>query len=303
MTSTFGNYINGEWVASSQDVANLNPSDISDEIGRFANATLADVDAAVAAAKAAFPAWSRTAPHQRGLILKKTAAQLEARARELGELLAREEGKTLAEATGEVMRAAQVFDFFAAETVRISGEMLSALRPGVTAEITREPIGVVGIITPWNFPIAIPAWKIASALAYGNCAVFKPSELVPASAHALVHILADAGVPAGVLNLVMGDGPVVGQRLTDHADIAAITFTGSVPTGRHIARAAVSGITMKKLQLELGGKNPLVVLDDADLVNAIDVAVDGAFLRRDSDVRLPRDSLSPKASMIGSWRA
>jgi aldehyde dehydrogenase (NAD+) len=277
MSNLYGNYIAGTWQAPTNAIANVNPSNLADTVGEFTQGTAVDVDEAVAAAKAAFPAWSRTIPYARGQILRKVAGELEARTQELGTLLAREEGKTLGEAIGEVGRAAQIFDFFAAETVRINGEVLASLRPDVTVEMTREPLGVVGIITPWNFPIAIPAWKIASALAYGNCVVFKPAELVPASAHALTEILARAGLPAGVLNLVMGQGSTVGQRMLEHRDVAAISFTGSVPTGRLIAAAAIGGETMKKIQLEMGGKNPLVVLDDADLENAVATAIDGAF--------------------------
>ena len=151
------------------------------------------------------------------------------------------------------------------------------MRPGLEVEITREALGVVGLITPWNFPIAIPAWKIAPALCYGNTVVFKPAELVPGSAHALSEIIARAGLPAGVFNLVVGPGSVVGQTLLEHPDVAAISFTGSVATGRKIAQACVLSTPMKKFQLEMGGKNPLVVLDDADLKVAVEVAVNGAY--------------------------
>jgi aldehyde dehydrogenase (NAD+) len=190
-------------------------------------------------------------------------------------LLAREEGKTLAEGVGETVRAGQIFLFFAAECVRLSGEKIASVRPGIDIEVTREPVGVVGLITPWNFPIAIPAWKIAPALAYGNCVVFKPADLVPGTAHALSKIIAASGIPAGVFNLVMGRGSVVGETLIRHPDIAAISFTGSVATGQSIAAACVAG--MKKFQLEMGGKNPLVVLDDADLAVAVECAANGAF--------------------------
>ncbi|WP_181708086.1 aldehyde dehydrogenase family protein [Chthonobacter rhizosphaerae] len=277
MTAPFRNFIAGEWVAAAEAAPNVNPSNVADVVGDFARGSAADVDAAVAAAKAAFPAWSRTVPYARHEILKTVAAEIFARKEELGRLLSREEGKTLAEGIGEVTRAGQIFEFFAAETVRLAGETLPSVRPGVGAEVTREPLGVIGMITPWNFPIAIPAWKIAPALAYGNCVVFKPAELVPGSAHALVDIIVRAGVPAGVMNLVMGKGSVVGQRLLDHPDVHAITFTGSVPTGRRVAAAAIGGETMKKIQLEMGGKNPLVVLDDADLAIAVETAVNGAY--------------------------
>jgi aldehyde dehydrogenase (NAD+) len=175
------------------------------------------------------------------------------------------------------MRAGQIFLFFAGECLRQAGEKLGSIRPGVDVEITREPLGVIGLITPWNFPIAIPAWKIASALAYGNCVVFKPADLVPASAHALSEIISRAGLPAGVFNLVMGRGSVVGEAMLKHKDVNAISFTGSVGTGRKIAATCVSTNPMKKIQLEMGGKNPMVVLDDADLKVAVECAVNGAF--------------------------
>ncbi len=277
MAKLYGNYINGEWLKPANASPNINPSDVTDTIGEFAVGTSDDVDVAVRAAKAAFPRWSRSVPYERHAVLHRISCALFARAKEIGEVLSREEGKILSEGVAEVTRAAQVFEFFAAETIRLAGETIPSVRPGVGVEITREPVGVVGMITPWNFPIAIPAWKIAPALAYGNCVVIKPAELVPASARLLAEIIAGSGLPAGVFNLVMGRGSVVGQRLLDHPDIVAITFTGSVPTGRRVASAAIAGPIMKKIQLEMGGKNPLVVLDDADLEIATEVAVNGAY--------------------------
>jgi aldehyde dehydrogenase (NAD+) len=241
----------------------------------FARGSVDDAKRAIAAAKQAFPQWSRSGIQQRHDLLKKIGDEILARKEELGRLLAREEGKTLPEAVGEVARAGQIFLFFAGEALRIAGEKIASVRPNVDVEITREPLGVVGVITPWNFPIAIPAWKIAPALAYGNCVVFKPADLVPATAHALADIIVRAGVPPGVFNLVMGRGSIVGDALVKHPDVAAISFTGSVATGRQIAADAVAG--MKKFQLEMGGKNPLVVVDDADLNVAVECAVNGAF--------------------------
>ena len=194
---------------------------------------------AIAAAKAAFPAWSRSGILERHAILRKTADEILARKQELGELLSREEGKTLPEGIGEVTRAGQIFDFFAGEVLRLAGEVLPSVRPGVGVEITREPIGVIGIITPWNFPIAIPTWKIAPALAYGNTVVIKPADLVPGSTWAIVDILVRAGLPKGVLNLVMGKGSVVGQTMLESKDVTAITFTGSVGTGKRVAAASI----------------------------------------------------------------
>lgn len=271
----FANLIDGDWVKTDEAVTNINPSDTGDVIGDYATASLAQVADAAAAARAAFPAWSRTTAQLRSDILAKAADEMTARAAELGELLSREEGKTLAEGIGEVGRAAHVIRFFSGEALRLKGEKLPAIRPGVDVEVTREPLGVIGIITPWNFPIAIPAWKIAPALAFGNCVIFKPAELTPASGWALVDILVRAGLPKGVLNLVMGKGSVVGPAIVDAVD--AISFTGSVPTGRGIAERAIR--TMTRIQLEMGGKNPLVVLDDADLDLAVDAAVNGAFFQ------------------------
>ena len=174
-------------------------------------------------------------------------------------------------------RAGQILAFFAGECLRLAGETVPSVRPGVGVEMTREPIGIVALITPWNFPIAIPAWKIAPALAYGNCVVIKPAEIVPHSVWALVDILHRAGLPKGVLNLVMGKGSVVGQAMLENPDIAALSFTGSVATGRKLAAACVAANPMKKFQLEMGGKNPLVVLDDADLDVAVASAANGAF--------------------------
>jgi alpha-ketoglutaric semialdehyde dehydrogenase len=271
----FPNYINGEWTPGSAWTPNRNPSDLSDVIGEYAQADVTQTDAAVAAAKAAFPAWSIGSIQDRANILDKVGSDILARKDELGRLLAREEGKTLPEGVGETVRAGHIFKFFAGEVLRLSGEKLPSVRPGVDVEITREPIGVVGLITPWNFPIAIPAWKIAPALAFGNTVVFKPAQWTPGCAWMLADILASAGIPAGVFNLVMGSGSVVGERLVTHPDVTAISFTGSMETGRDIARKAVA--RMAKFQLEMGSKNPLVVLDDADLGTAVNVAVQGAY--------------------------
>ena len=271
------NFIAGAWSKGANASKDINPSNTGDVIGEFPQGAAADAETAIAAAKAAFPAWSRSTVQQRHDILKKIGDEIIARKEEIGRLLSREEGKTLAEGIGETMRAGQIFLFFSGECLRQAGEKLGSVRPGVDVEITREPLGVIGLITPWNFPIAIPAWKIAPALAYGNCVVFKPADLVPASAHALSEIISRAGLPAGVFNLVMGRGSVVGETMLKHKDVTAISFTGSVGTGRKIAATCVSTDPMKKIQLEMGGKNPMVVLDDADLKNAVECAVNGAF--------------------------
>jgi acyl-CoA reductase-like NAD-dependent aldehyde dehydrogenase len=275
MSNVARNFIGGEWLGADQVTRNINPSNTGDLVGEYAQANHAQAATAIAAAKAAFPAFSRTTPQERSDWLGRVAAEITARKDEIGRLLAREEGKTLAEGIGEVTRAAQIFNFFAGEALRLQGERLASTRPGIEVEISREPLGVIGIITPWNFPAAIPAWKIAPALCYGNCVVFKPADLVPGTAHAIAEILAGCGLAKGVFNLVMGRGSVVGETLLNHQDVAAISFTGSVSTGRKVAQACIN--RMAKFQLEMGGKNPLVVLDDADLKTAVECAVNGAY--------------------------
>ena len=277
MTVHARNFIAGEWVASSDAAPDVNPSNTTEVIGEFPRAARADADRAIAAAKAAFPAWSRSTPQERHDALKKISDGIIARKDELGAILSREEGKTLPEGIGEVVRAGQIFGFFAGEALRLAGDILGSTRPGVGVEVTREGIGVIGLITPWNFPAAIPAWKIAPALCYGNTVVLKPADLVPATAHALSEIIAQAGLPAGVFNLVMGRGSVVGEALLSSPDVTAISFTGSVGTGRKIAATCIAASPMKKMQLEMGGKNPFVILDDADLKIAVEASVNGAF--------------------------
>jgi aldehyde dehydrogenase (NAD+) len=269
------NFINGEWAKASAGAPNLNPSNVSDVVGEYARADELQVRAAIAAARAAFPAWSRGSIQARADALDKIGNEILARKDELGTLLAREEGKTKPEAVGEATRAAYLFKFFAGEVVRLSGEVIPSVRPGVKVEITREPVGVVGIITPWNFPIAIPAWKIAPALAYGNCVVFKPADLVPGCAWALAEIIARSGIPNGVFNLVMGRGSVVGEVLSTSPEVDAVSFTGSVATGKRVAQNCAARLA--KVQLEMGGKNPQVVLDDADLDTAVNVSLQSAF--------------------------
>jgi aldehyde dehydrogenase (NAD+) len=269
------NYINGQWVDGAGVSRNINPSDLDDVIGEYAAADAAQARSAIAAATEACTRWAQSTPQQRFDALDAAGTEILARKAELGDLLAREEGKTLPEAVGEVGRAGQIFKFFAGEALRIPGEKMASVRPGLDVEVTREPVGVVGIITPWNFPSAIPAWKIAPALAYGNCVVFKPADLVPGSAWALTEILAKSGLPAGAFNLVMGRGKDVGQVFLDDPRVAAVSFTGSVATGRRVAQSCVA--RMAKFQLEMGGKNPLVITDDADLAVAVNCAVQGAF--------------------------
>ncbi len=271
------NLIDGEWVEAPNASENRNPSNLSDVVGLYAQADAKQAEQAIDAAAAAFPGWAAATPQQRFDVLDAAGTEILARKEELGRLLSREEGKTLPEGIAEAGRAGQIFKFFAGETLRVAGDRLDSVRPGVIAEVTREPIGVVGLITPWNFPIAIPAWKIAPALAYGNCVVLKPADLVPGCAWALADILKRAGLPKGVLNLVLGRGSVVGEAILQSPKVAAVSFTGSVATGRHVAQRCIEGPAMKKFQLEMGGKNPFVVLDDADVEVAANAALNGAF--------------------------
>lgn len=272
---TFTSIIGGQRLSGSDFALNINPSDISDIIGEYTLAGSAEASAAVEAAEAALPAWRTTTGYQRFEILDRAGDEVLRRKEELGDLLAREEGKTLTEAIAEVTRAAQILKFHAGQAMRDGGEHFSSVRRGIEVTVTREPLGVVSVITPWNFPMAIPAWKIAPALAYGNTVVFKPAELVPGSAWELVGILHRAGLPDGVLNLVMGRGRDVGDILTGSAAVDGVSFTGSSTTGARVLASAQSH--MARVQLEMGGKNPLIVVDDADLDIAVEQALQGAF--------------------------
>ncbi len=269
------NLIGGQWLAGSAYAPNINPSNVAEVVGEYAQADAAQLDLAVRAARDAFPAWSLSGIQARADALDKIGTEILARREELGTLLAREEGKTRPEGIIEATRAGNIFKFFAGECLRPAGEMLASVRPGVAVEISREPVGVVGLITPWNFPIAIPVWKVAPALAYGNCVLLKPADLVPGCAWALAEIISRSGIPAGVFNLVMGRGSVIGEALVNHPGIDAISFTGSQEVGGRIARQCAAA--MKKVQLEMGGKNPQVILDDADLAQAVELSVQSAF--------------------------
>ncbi|SFV12923.1 aldehyde dehydrogenase family protein [Pseudoduganella namucuonensis] len=269
------NYINGAWLDGAAASANINPSDTADVIGHYAQADAAQAALAIEAAAAAAPAWGLSNPQTRADALDRIGSEILARKEELGTLLAREEGKTRPEGIGEAGRAGAIFKYFAQECLRLRGDKLPSVRPGIEVEVTREPVGVVGVIAPWNFPLAIPAWKIAPALAYGNTVVFKPAELVPGSAWALAEIVSRAGLPGGVFNLAMGRGAVVGQAMLDDRRVNAISFTGSAATGARVAQAAIG--RHAKVQIEMGGKNPLVVLNDADLAQAVQCALQGAF--------------------------
>lgn len=277
MATAFPNLIDGCPIDSTDRVSDINPSNVDDVVGEFARASSADAELAIAAARNAFTRWSRATPQERFDVLDRAGTEILLRKEELGRLLSREQGKPLADGIGEAGRAGAIFKFFAGEAVRLGGEKIDSVRPGVEIEITREPVGVVVAITPWNFPLAIPAWKIAPALAFGNCVVFKPAELAPASPWMLVDIVQRAGLPPGGLNLVNGPGSRLGAVLTGSPDVDAISFTGSQDVGASVAAAAVRNGA--RLQLEMGGKNPLIVLDDADLPTAVSVAVNGAYFQ------------------------
>lgn len=269
-------FINGEAVSADTPFDSINPSNTDEIVARYPAGGAAEVDAAARAARAAFPAWAGASPEVRSDLLDKVGATLMTRAAELGELLAREEGKTRAEATGEVMRAARIFKYFAGEALRRHGQTLESTRPGLDVATYREAVGVYGLITPWNFPIAIPAWKAAPALAFGNTVVLKPANPTPAIAHALASIIHECGAPAGVFNLVLGQGGV-GAAIVDHPEVDAVSFTGSQGVGAKVGQAAMA--RQVRVQMEMGGKNPLVVLDDADLNKAVAIALDGGFFQ------------------------
>jgi len=268
------NFIGGEWMASTDRMLDENPSDLDDRLGDYASATVDDMHAAIASAKQAQPAWARTSLQARFDMLDRIGTELLQRHKEFGWLISREEGKALFEGEGEALRAGQVFKWFAGEVLRSGAERVDSVRLNVEAQVFREPVGVVGLITPWNFPFATPAWKLAGAMAFGNSVVWKPAELTPASSLALMEVISRQ-VPAGVCNLVLGRGEVVGAAMVAHEDVAAISFTGSVEVGGIVRRGAMARAA--KVQLEMGGKNPLVVLDDADLDIALDAAIRGSF--------------------------
>ena len=268
-------YINGEWQAGNDTIANINPSDITETIGEFAQASSDQVKDAIVAARQAQPKWEATPLEKKQSILQAIGDEMIARCDELGTLLSREEGKPFLEGRGEIYRAGQFFHYYAAEVLRQMGDTADSVRPGVKVEVTREAVGVVAIISPWNFPTATAVWKIAPALAFGNSVIWKPANLTPASAVALAEIIHRQGLPEGTFNLVLGGGSSVGDALIHSKDIDAVSFTGSVPTGRKVAAATAPNFV--RCQLEMGSKNALVIADDADLQVAIDAAVAGAF--------------------------
>ncbi|MGJ8622552.1 MAG: aldehyde dehydrogenase family protein [Yoonia sp.] len=275
MAQTQQNYIAGEWVSGPSEIENINPSDLSDVVGVFAQASGDQLDDALAAAVRAQAEWAAYGLERKQNVLMAIGNELMARAEELGTLLSREEGKPLAEGKGEVFRAGQFFTYFAAEVLRQIGDTADSTRDGIEVDVRREPVGVVAIISPWNFPTATASWKIAPALAFGNAVIWKPANLTPASAVALTEIISRQDIPKGLFNLCMGAGRDVGQRLVESPKVNAISFTGSVPVGKGIAAAAIGNLT--KVQMEMGSKNALAVMDDADIDLAVTLALGGAF--------------------------
>ncbi len=275
MAEVFGNFIGGAWTGGTDAMADINPSDLSDVVGHYAQADRVQLDKAIDAARNAAALWGRTPIEARADALMAIGRELITRAAELGELLSREEGKPRAEGVGEVARAGQFFTFYAAECYRQYGENADSVRPGIEVDVRREPLGVVAVVSPWNFPMATASWKIAPALAYGNAVIWKPSSLTPASAWALAEIVSRQGLPPGTFNLVMGPGTTIGDALAASPMIDAITLTGSYETGRRVAVACAPNLT--KVQLEMGSKNAFVVMDDADIDLAVAHAVNGAF--------------------------
>ncbi|HBC48115.1 MAG TPA: aldehyde dehydrogenase family protein [Gammaproteobacteria bacterium] len=275
MTMRFDNWIAGEWVGSDARIENINPSDTHDVIGLYAQANFDDLERSVKAAINAQKQWRATPLEARQAVLDRIGRALMENADSLGELLSREEGKTRPEGRGEVYRAGQFFTYYAAEVLRQMGDTADSVRPGIEIDVRREPVGVVAIISPWNFPMATAAWKIAPALAFGNAVIWKPANLTPASAVALTEIIAQQDIPAGLFNLLMGSGSVLGDGLTAHPGVDAVSFTGSVDVGRKVATQAASHFA--KVQLEMGSKNALLVMDDADLDLAVQTAANGAF--------------------------
>ncbi len=276
MSTQFSLFINGQWIETSNTIENVNPSDTSDVIGHYAQASADEVEQAIVSARQGAKLWGAAPLETRYQVLMSIGNELIERSESLGELLSREEGKTRAEGVGEVVRSGQFFHYFAAEVHRQIDQRVDSVRPGVEVETRREPVGVVGVISPWNFPMATAVWKIAPALAFGNAVVFKPANLVPGSAWALTEIVSrQAALPAGSFNLIMGKGSTVGDQLVNSDKIDAVTFTGSLPVGRQVASATAANLV--KCQLEMGSKNALIVAADADIEVAVNAAFIGAF--------------------------
>jgi alpha-ketoglutaric semialdehyde dehydrogenase len=271
---TFANYINGEWVTG-PTFENRNPANTDEIVGLLVKGTTADVEAAAAAAQAALQGWASLPGPARGNYLFKVADILERKFDQLGEEMTREEGKTLPEAKGEVRRAINIFRYFAGEGSRMPGILVPSERDRVHMFALRKPIGVVGLVTPWNFPIAIPAWKLAPALICGNTVLLKPASVAPLSAWRLVEACHEAGIPKGVVNFIAGSGGTIGDALVNAKPLKAISFTGSCEVGNRLHEQASK--RRLRIQLEMGGKNPTIVLGDADFNTAVENTVNAAF--------------------------
>lgn len=269
-------FIAGRWIETDNYSINTSPSDATDIVGYYARAQTVHVEEAIAAAAAAKRTWGATSPVQRAGVMHDIAQAIRLRTDELARVLSREEGKTLREAVGEVGRAAATFEYFGSALLQTQGQLYGSARDHVSIHTRLRPVGVVAVITPWNFPVAVPAWKIAPALAYGNSVVFKPAEMVSGSAWLLADIISRAGLPTGAFNLVMGRGSVVGGVIAGHPEIQAITFTGSTQVGKQLLNDTHQR-SNARVQTEMGGKNGVIVLGDADLDIAIDSVVDSAF--------------------------
>ncbi|MBV9209933.1 MAG: aldehyde dehydrogenase family protein [Acidobacteria bacterium] len=273
----YRNYINGQWLESSgaKSVENINPANTDDVLGSFQQATREEARAAVEAASEAFREWRATPAPTRGRIVARAARLLEDEKEALAQLLTREEGKTIAESRGELQRSINVAEWCAGEARRLNGETIQSELPLNFAYTIKQPLGVVACVTPWNFPVAIPVWKIAPALAAGNTVVFKPASLTPATAVRIVELFAEAGIPKGVLNLILGSGSEAGDEIINHKAVRAVSFTGSNEVGiRLYEEVSRRGA---KVQCEMGGKNPVVILEDADLDLAVESTAQGAF--------------------------
>src|SRR5712692_7465481 len=274
---TYRNFSGGKWneSSSSRTVDNVNPADTDDVIGNVRQATREEARAAVEAAAEAFPGWRTTPAPARGKIVAKAARLMEDTKGELAQVLTREEGKTIGESRGELQRSINVADFCAGEARRLTGETIPSELPLNFAYTIKQPLGVVACVTPWNFPVAIPVWKIAPALVAGNTVVFKPATLTPGTAVRIVEIFEEAGIPSGVLNLILGSGSDAGNEIINHPAVKAVSFTGSNPVGiRLYEQVSRRGA---KCQCEMGGKNPVVVMEDADMELAVESTAQGAF--------------------------
>ncbi|OPH62096.1 aldehyde dehydrogenase [Paenibacillus ferrarius] len=274
---TYLNYVGGEWKAVSSELveASINPANRHETLGYLQLSSVDDLNEAIAAAKDAKLAWRRLSAPARGEFLFKVANHIERRLDEIAEMMTREMGKTLLEAKGETARGVAILRYYASEGMRKIGDVIPSTDSAALMFTTRVPLGVVGVITPWNFPVAIPIWKMAPALIYGNTVVFKPAQETGITAALIIECFHEAGLPAGVVNMITGDGGVIGQAMADHPDIHGVTFTGSNTVGKRVGQSALA--RGAKYQLEMGGKNPVIVAQDADLDLAVEATISGGL--------------------------